>query len=207
MNLDRDARLFASQAHRILAVFNSTDHPPAVNCCKRSHAPARSACVLHLHDRWSEFNKNLFVHSAIGGYVTRAGTILNRAAYLGPSDDPVTKLRNLQRSNPPSYWEPKWTVTSQYIAVCNQLGLSNYSNISAAIGSVGSPSQELRITRNYLAHRKTSTALAVVTELTPYGANTSLNIDQLLTSYVPGGVTLFEHWVNKLVLIAFTACD
>lgn len=207
MDLEADAKLFARQAHRILATFESTRHNPTVNCCKKSHVPTREACVLNLHDRWSDFNKNLLIHSAVGGYSTRTGITLGRAVNLSPIDNPITSLRHMQRGNPPTYWEPKWTITTDYLTACRQLGIANNTNVAAAIGVFDSPSHELRIARNYLAHKNTQTALKVIQELGALGAQSPLDLDTVITTYVSGGTTLFEHWVNKLVLIAYTACD
>lgn len=198
------ARKFAKQAQRSLATFNATDHVETGTCCSKSHAPTRANCVLNLNNYWSDFCRSLLIESARGGAVARSGNVLVRAPGLTNGADIMSELRSRYRSRPP-YWEPNWTVASDYIYACRQIRLVNLTYISAAIGSTGTPADELRLSRNYLAHRNASTATNAVRSLNAYGAILPLDIDNLLRSPVRPNTHLFKAWVDDLTVIAFAA--
>mgnify|MGYP000927983686 CR=1 FL=1 len=206
--LEADAQRFVRQAHRLLASFDALNHPRAAGgCCSVSHELAASNCVLNLHNHWSQFCKELIINSAKGGFATRAGVTLPRVAGLPLNNDVVAHIQALYHWRAPR--EPHWSIAAGYgnsIDACTRLGVANLSDISAALGAVGSPAEELRLVRNYLAHRNRDTASRASTALSGYGIGRMTSADTMLRTSISGGSTIYERWVNELSLIAFAAC-
>jgi len=191
---------FYLQSERILSIFNSTLHPEVRDCCKNSHAPTRQQCVLNLYDAWTQFSKDLLVCSARGGYVTSSNMLLSRV-----TNDPLNFIYALSNRYSPST-PPSWGISSELIGIARRLGVANYSTISGAIGSINSPSEVIRITRNYIAHKNALTANKAINSLSVYGAVSPLDIDAILLRRTARGVSVFEDWRNGLVTIAFSCC-
>jgi hypothetical protein len=198
---------FSLKANKILVAFKATSHRETITCCSITHERARSICVIDLHSAWNQFCRDLFFLSSIGGVITRSNQLLTRSNLLSSNDNLITALRRTYPRPKPSFWEPHWSIASEFIDVCTRLQIVNLSNVSAAIGSTGSVADEVRFTRNYLSHRKTDTAIKALDALSHHGASSPLDIDSLLLVFVPAGVSLFEHWVTNLSLISFAACD
>jgi len=198
------ARKFYLQSERILNTFNNTLHPEVSDCCKNSHGPTRQQCVLNLYDAWTQFSKELLIYSAQGGYETSGNTVLSRATNV-INTDPLNFIYSLSnRYNPTT--PPSWGIASELIGIARRLGLANYSTVSAAIGSINSPAETVRISRNYIAHKNKLTANKAINSLRTYGATSSLDIDKILLTRTARGVSVFEDWRNGLVTIAFSCC-
>lgn len=195
------------RSHRIYESFQTTDHFQTATCCPTTHKRTRALCVIDLHNAWSQFCKDLVFVSALGGCRTRSGILLQKSPLLLASNDILGSLRATYARPKPHYWEPRWSIATEVIDACTRLGITNLSNVSAAIGSTTSVAEELRHTRNYVSHRKADTALKAINALPMHGAVSPLDIDSLLTSYVNSGVTLFEHWVSSLSITSIAACD
>lgn len=203
------AAKFARQAMRIRQAYRATNHPQTASCCKYSHKFTRENSIIMLHDAWAQFCRTLFIQSSIGGYQTRGNVILTRATnFHGASpNDPVAALR-LRRRNSPPYWEPNWSVSGEFIRALQGIGAPNQLSISSAIGSTSSPAEQLRHTRNFLAHRTPDTAKKLVSELARYGASLPVNLETIMgVSPRSGYSNLFDMWVDDLISVAFAACQ
>lgn len=203
--LQSTAQKFYLRSDRILATFKATMHPPVRDCCSNAHEPTRQHCVLELYDAWSQFCKDLVLLSAQGGYSTSSGTTLTRASLIGssrPLDAVYTLSGRYSHRTPPS-----WGIPSELIGVARGIGIGNSANVSAAIGAVNSPSERVRHTRNYIAHKSSYTAQKAIAALSSYGSVSPLDVDQVLLTPTTHGVVVFEDWRNGLVTVAFSACN
>lgn len=203
-HLQLSAYQFANQAQRLLETFNATLHSETETCCKVSHKLTRASCVVNLNNQWSHFNRNLFVNSSNGGWTSRSGILLSRASNLSTTENAIDKLRLLVGRRPP-YWEPNWTVASEMISMHRLMGVPNYLDVSASLGSSNSASDEVRLLRNFIVHKNSNTAKRAQSVLALYGINLPIEVGDLLTIPTPSSATLFEYWVNNLTLIALSA--
>jgi len=203
--LQATAQKFYLQSDRILTTFKSTLHPYSGGCCRNTHEPTRRQCVLDLYDSWSQFCRDLILMSARGGYATSSGVILTRASAVG-SGNPINSIYSLSRRYGPTT-PPSWGIPSELVGIARRIGISNYANMSAAIGSVGSPSEKVRATRNYIAHKSALTAQKAIAALNSYGVTPPFDVDALLVLPTNHGVVVFEDWRNGLVIVAFSSCS
>lgn len=101
-------------------------------------------------------------------------------------------------------FEPKWGLSADCIRAAKDLKIQNLSNLSAAIGANNSLANQVRIVRNFFAHRGCDTAKKAKQALN-LKPNSSFNAFVLDRYLLPGGVPVFEQWINNLLGIARAA--
>ncbi|MEU0796176.1 hypothetical protein ABZ342_39465 [Amycolatopsis sp. NPDC005961] len=109
--------------------------------------------------------------------------------------------------------EPNWYNVQQLSAIASGLGLSNSSQIVAAVGTSGinlgttgqvaNPIEDVRLVRNFIAH-KTHAKIREVRALADFGSQG--HVYQYLWAKTLGGVERFSMWVNAFRVIADTCC-
>lgn len=158
-------------------------------------------CLIRLYDAWSRFCRELVIVSAACRPYTAGGTRLPKAPGISNTSDVIPALLSTYRRR---IYEPKWGRASDCIDAASRLGIANTSTITGALGAVSSPERELRITRNFFAHRS-EWAANEIRSLHWYISGMSFSIEDLPGQKVQGGITLFEHWVSNLRTIAEAA--
>lgn len=154
--------------------------------------------VIRLHDSWARFCRELVITSALGGFVTFGGTRLPRSITpIVNRRSAITTLLARKRWR----YEPKWATSALAIDAALALSVSNLTTISAAISAVNSPANELRLIRNYFAHRGEDTSSQALTT-GRFGTSPSV-FD--LSQYIAGGNTVFEDWIQRFEAIAVAA--
>ena len=158
--------------------------------------------VIRLHDMWTRFSRELIIISAGGRPYTAAGV---RLSYV-PG---VKKIRDVIPMLKKSYgnrwrFEPKWFFATKCLDAANRLKIQNYNIISGALGSTNSPVEELRVVRNYMAHRSISAADEIRAQLW-WNPKIKLDVYDLSGRMVTGGTTAMENWVYRLRIVAEAA--
>ena len=115
----------------------------------------QSYAIIRVHDAWSRFCRTLVLTSATGGVWTVRNRYLLPAPGVGKKGDPLATLKSTYpaRIQRQTQWEPKWYFPDQTIEASERLRIENRASVSAALGSVGNSVNDLRLCRNYLAHR------------------------------------------------------
>jgi len=159
--------------------------------------------VVRLHDAWARFCRELVILSASGKTQTLGGTRLK------PSSNTITNRSAvipvlLSTFKKKKIYEPNWWSASECIDAASRLSTMNLSTISAAIGAINSPAEEMRHVRNFFVHRRNGTARrAVSTGCFP--SQKPLVFE--LTSYKSGNTTVIESWVVGLIAVATAAAQ
>lgn len=166
---------------------------------------AAEMITVRLHDSWSRFCRELIIISARGNVVTLGGVKLKPClSTIKTRDDVIVELlkkyRNKDRRN-----EPFWYSATECISAGQKLGIGNLSTITAALGASNSPAHELRIVRNFYAHRKKTTALGAI-QTGKFNGPHSPQVFQL-SAFTNGGVTILESWKYDLIAIATAAAQ
>jgi len=160
-------------------------------------------CAIRLYDSWNRFCRELILQSASELPTTAAGVIVPQAPTISRRADVLpTLLSKLKRK--PSYGEPRWADASECLTAAKLLSLSNYSTVSAAIGATPSPAEDIRKTRNFIAHRNVKTGIELRAVISSYGVGT-IHVEQLLRHTVHSGITVLGKWVEELRLLAEAA--
>jgi hypothetical protein len=170
----------------------------------KCHQLENEMCIIRLHDAWVRFCRDLIFTSALGGK-TIGGVVVDAAPGVNCFSD-IEKTRLATYGKKPPKYPPKWGSASLAIDAAQRLGVKNFITIQAALGSTGSPANELRIVRNFYAHRDISTVCEI--KKLPWYANNLKFIPQDIPGHVvTGGVSRFEQWVDDLQLIALVAAS
>jgi hypothetical protein len=102
-------------------------------------------------------------------------------------------------------FEPRWADATKCIRAAQQLAIANFSTVSAALGAINSPAEDIRRVRNFYAHRKKGTAQeSGATSL--FASPTRLEAFDL-AAYTSGNIRIIESWVNNLNLVALAAAQ
>ena len=156
--------------------------------------------IVRLQDEWGHFVRNLILHSASGLGKTLSSTgVSSSIGFNG-----YAAVNTWIKCNRPTSRDPDWHVANISIEWAKKLKLSNYSDISAALGSTNSPETEIRLYRNFIVHRYDETAKKLRVHLQGSGRKVS-QLSALPLELTPGGSTLFQSWVANIELVARVA--
>ncbi len=165
-----------------------------------SRLPAEM-CLIRLFDAWTRFSRELVIVSAACMPYTATGIRLQRASGISKRCEVIPRLIQMY---PKRRYEPNWGQARECIDAAWRLGVSNSHAISMALGSTTSPANDLRVVRNYFAHRSENAA-EEIRKLPWFKAGIDLCVEELAGRRVLGGLTAFEDWVFDLRLVAEVA--
>ena len=157
--------------------------------------------VLRLHDAWARFCRQLVVVSAGGRPLTAGGSRLALAPGITTPADVVPVLLGTYRKRK---YEPRWAVPHECVDAAGRLRLANLTTVAGAIGAIDAVPDDLRVVRNFFAHRGHSGALEV-RGLSVVPATVRLAAPSVLSIRVAGGITLIKSWSLTLQATAAAA--
>ena len=178
--------------------------PATAPVCDLVSYSTRAHCVIRLFDAWSRFCRSLVVLSAGARPVTKTSGRLLHAPGIASVTDVLPKLRALHPKKPP-WWEPRWGRAGDCLDAARDLQIGNFPTVSAAIGSTPSPAEDIRIVRNFYAHRGAATFVLTRRVATGYGITGRVHPDAIAVFPVVGGVSVFESWIVDLLTVAESA--
>ncbi len=156
--------------------------------------------VIRMHDAWSRFCRDLVITSAVGNTQTLGGVTIPKSPVINSRADVIPALLAKYKKRK---YEPNWYDAVECLGAAQRLAITNLSTVSAAIGAANSPAEEIRIVRNFYAHRKHGSAQnALATGL--FSAR-SWPVVFDLVNYKIAGETVIESWVRGLTSVAVTA--
>ena len=161
-------------------------------------------CVMRLHDAWARFCREVVVFSAYAEPLTANGTKLPRVPGITKRSQVIPFLISTYRKRTQ---EPSWYLAQDCIDAARRLQIANYSAISGGIGLSfpnlhSPPNDQLRVLRNFLAHRNPDTAKEANQIGQSFNISRVENPSSLITLVIPPGITIFAFWINSLRLMA-----
>lgn len=154
--------------------------------------------TFQLQNVWEMFVRNFILSSATGHAVGSTGQLPASAPYNFRSREAVRALL-LQLTG--DRFEPKWYKPVDAIRAARRLQIYNLTNVTAAIGSTPWPLEDLRLTRNFFAHRSRSSALEL-RALNWFSPGDVISVETTLMRFGTGGVRRFDGWCGNMKLIA-----
>jgi hypothetical protein len=189
---------FARQAEKARTAF-AVD--PAAPDCDEPHQNNREWCVVYLFDAWARCCRALVIGSAYASPIGASGAVVTPVA-ASESAALVTIRKGFGRGG---IWEPQWGSPGDAVQAAVLLTISNLGQVSAALGATPNPAEDIRVVRNFIAHRNPRTG----SELRALGARlkapVSQRADGLLTMQSPPSQTLFDRWVSELKIVVAAA--
>lgn len=154
--------------------------------------------TFQLQNFWEMYVRNFILLSATGHAADSVGLVPASAPFRYRSREAVRALL-LQRTK--NHFEPKWYRPADAIKAAQRLQIHNFTNVSAAIGSTPWPLEDLRLTRNFFAHRSRSSALELRAQKW-FSPGDIISVETTLMPFVAGGVRRFDGWCASMKLIA-----
>jgi len=169
---------------------------------------AQSYATVRLQDAWARYCRALILMSAQGRVRTTSGQLLPASNLVqSAGGDALTALKltypRSRQSRP--LWEPKWFDANEAYDAAARLQIANLSTVSA-ITATGNALDDLRMCRNFLAHRGQTSSAEVDQVRRRMGVSLNLSVEDLMNIVVlPGTTSLFEVWCDELLQKATNA--
>lgn len=162
---------------------------------------AQAYAVLTLYADWEEFSRRLVFASAAAHPVASDGRYIARAPGIRGYGDVELALKAWKQRRPKQPLVLHLGSPRTMVEACKQLSLVNERVIAPAILSQGSPADELRLLRNFLAHQNPSTALQIRSG--PQRGDLEVgSLISWLAQKQTGGRTRFGVWASDLSDVA-----
>lgn len=188
-------RRFITETFDIQEVFRRATSCRRPNALIHLRAYAGEMAVIRLYDAWSRFCRNLVSVSAAGRPYTASNVRLSRAPGIRRPSDILPVLQRALRLR--SSQEPRWGIAWQLIRCVNCLRIHNRREVSAAVGYKLSPANEVRILRNFFAHRSGQTAAEVKSCPAFNTSGPQLTVEKLAGQITTSGISLFDLWIVR----------
>lgn len=199
--LETTYRRFVKESQALLAAF---DAPLSGDSCIVPHRLARDMCVVRLQDAWMRACKEVFMSSACDEPLTPSGQVVHRVVPSRAQVLPALRSTFTGHSKKPLWWEPDWGNPRVFLDASSRLGLSNYATLSLGMSITPSPTDNVRKIRNFLAHRNRDTADLVAEVARFYLLAPESQAEQIITAFLPPGISIFESWVDDLRVMVRT---
>ena len=159
---------------------------------------SRSFLVNRFFHLWGEFCRHVVTASALGGYTTLGGVLLNNAHGIASLSDILNTINAPSITGPSLRWgDPTWTVGK-----ASKIQPVNLQQIKLGVSAV--PYEDVRRVRNYIIHSNPHTRSAFDMVAVKYSL-IGVDSDDLLLHKLPGGATVMEGWVKDFQLAALDA--
>jgi hypothetical protein len=146
--------------------------------------------------------------SAGGRAQTLGGVPIGRSPILARNESPLEALRNTNTTwTRRAVWEPKWFDPSGAIDAAARLRISNFPDFSAGLGATSTVPEDLRLVRNYLAHRHRTTADKLVDIRRRGGMPATVRPEEIPRWILGDGTVVITAWAAELVRLAQQAAS
>lgn len=203
---------FVSELDEIESIFAVYRGHRSVSGVGFSYVPGEDGCLVSLWDAWTRFLRRLVMHSS-------AGPVLGLGGGTHTPPTPRTEVQVLadlaanRRGNDfgITNGEPKWSDPRKLASVCSYLVIANAATIINSVTSsfvtlgpvtVTNPLEEVRICRNYVAHKAAPTLSGVHEFAIGNYTDLSTHMRQHRS-----GVEAFSEWHDCFVALAKAAAQ
>lgn len=198
---------FVSELDEIESVFASYKGHRTVKGVGFEYVPGEDGCLVSVWDAWTRFLRRLVIESARGPVIGLSGTV-HTASTARSEAQVLADLSAKRRGNNFGIinGEPKWNDPVRLTSICSFLGLSNELTIINAVTSsfvtlgpvtVANPLEEVRICRNYVAHKAAPTLRDVV----HFARGAYVDLSGHLRQH-RSGVEAFSEWRDCFAALA-----
>lgn len=200
---------FEAEADQLEGIFAICIGHPRVSGYDHPYVPTEDGCVVSLWDAWNRYLRSLVLVSASGPVVSLGGSTY-QPRNARSEDEALRYLK--QNSRRHAYRvtrnEPNWHMPNAFvdIVVCLELDPIQTRTLSGAISatsialgsiSVPNPVEEIRICRNFIAHKSSVT----LRDVKSYARGTYSDLSSHLRRK-RSGVETFTEWKECMVAIA-----
>lgn len=124
-------------------------------------ARSRQMLIIKLYSEWERFFADLLEASSHRKPLTANSVRVQNAPGIRTKREFDAAVSRLYSRSPNRPFTPSWGIAKHVVKIANGVGLQNAPTIVNAVGSQSSPADQLRLIRNFYAHRNESTAQQV----------------------------------------------
>ena len=197
--LRRVHEAFLQQAENACAAFAAV---ALAKDCVGPHRNNREWCVVYVYDAWARFCRSLILESAYAAPTTISGALVSAVV---PSESAALSVVRKGFGRGGSIWEPQWASPGDAIQAAMFLGVANRGQVSASLGASPNPAEDIRLVRNFIAHRNRRTALDLRALRSRLRTPAGHEVDSLLVMPSLPYQSVFERWVRELTAVATAA--
>lgn len=205
---------FQDEMNEIRTVFTRGHQSQDVRCDTMPYCPLDDGCLVSMWDAWNRYMRSLYLTSACGPCSGVSGMRYVPEAPVEESEA-IRQLREAAGRPgggiPMAGGEPKWFFVSSVYRISECLVLPNARAIADAVTQstvrleggfyVNSPVDEMRVARNYVAHKSRENAAALRATM----STSSADLSEHLREVTRGGATRFDDWADALIGLAWDA--
>ena len=201
-----------AELDQIESVFYAVGGSNRVTEYRVEYRPAEDGCLVSLFDAWNRFLRALMLGCAAGTVEGLSGALYSPVTAMAEpaaiahinANRSGTQIRTVKG-------EPYWYDLRATADLCSVLGLANAGQIVGAVTAshiqlgpflIPSPLEEIRLCRNFVAHKGASTFAAAQTAA---GVAFADLISHLRSKR--SGVELFSDWKESCRAVAITAAQ
>ena len=192
---------FVREAERARTAFSAAS---TLAACFDPHRNNREWCALYLHDAWARFCRSLVLESAFASPTTLSGRLV--PPVVSSEQLALSAVRKAFKHGGPA-WEPQWASPADAVRAAVALSVSNRGQVSAGLGASPNPADDLRLVRNFIAHRNRRTAFELHSLGLRLRAPVGDAVNSLLGMPSPPYSSLFEQWSYELTTIGAVAAS
>lgn len=205
---------FSAELDEIESIFGSCVGARTVLGFTIPYAPTEDGCLVSMWDAWNRFLRALTLNAAFGTFLGLSGMAYSPTVPRIEASA-IAHLDTAKRGK--AYrlieGEPKWHNANHLADVMSTLDLHlNYSqNVVGAIGSnsvslgptsIRNPLEEIRVCRNFVAHKAAATLASVAVYAQGQVGSLSVHLRRRRA-----GVETFSIWCEALCAIAAAAAQ
>lgn len=154
--------------------------------------------VYQMQNCWESFVRELILCSATGLYHNRSGKVSSSLGLkMRSKEHAASVLLKLMKKKR----EPSWYISTDAIMAATTLKLSNLPDIAAVLGSTPWPLNDLRLVRNFFAHRSKHSAQEV-RNLPWFSASQAISVENTCFDFDISGDKRINSWGAFMKLAA-----
>lgn len=158
--------------------------------------------TINLYAGWEEFTHRLLLSSSYAKPYTASGIRLIQATGITCRQDFEDEVKRAFNRNPNVPWSPSWGRIQHVRRILSHVQPQNSGTVLAALSSATSPTDDLRLARNFFGHVNPDTARQVQRLLVFQGSG---SLEAWICQRNPQGNTKFSEWVVALQDMAYAA--
>jgi hypothetical protein len=201
---------FVRELDEIESVFANHRGARTVEGFQFAYTPAEDGCLVSLWDSWNRLVRTLVICSAVGSVSGLSGNVYTPTTSRSESQVLFDLIANRKGNNfRINNGEPAWADPSCLADIVTFLGLQNANTIVSAVGSttvllgpvaVPNPLKEIRLCRNFVAHKSQPT----LNDVLAFARSPFINLSTHLRER-RSGVEAFSEWKDCLAALASSA--
>lgn len=204
--------VFTAEMDEIESIFVACKGARTVQGFRLPYVPFEDGCLVSMWDAWTRFLRSLVIAGAAGDSMGLSGTL-----HLQPNPRTEAEVLAYLQANRRGHnfkmigEEPKWNDVTCLSDIATTLTLANQQAIVGAIGStvitlgpiaVTNPLEEVRLCRNFVAHKSEQT----LRDAAAYSRGQFVDLSTHLRA-LRSGIETFREWKDCMLAIANAAAQ